>query len=123
MAINADTVTVVCKLPHGLVMELLDKNGMPQKAPVTVRGGLNRDAVNGSGITTVTKEFSDEWFRRNRELSCVRNGLVYVVPKLIDAQIEAKDREVTATGLEPINPEKKMKEPAFAGIEKFEKTE
>jgi hypothetical protein len=130
---STTTVLVGCKLPNGLVMELLepgmilDKDGKPAEgrrpAPagerVILKGAnslrTDRRAAQGEhpyGITTVSKAFWEAWFARNKDFDFVRRGFVFVVERagadnaLADARAISKERRGLRTGLEALALEK-----------------
>jgi hypothetical protein len=93
-------VTVGCKLPNGIILELGDKR-------VTLNGINSTEIIGGHGITDgVDKEFMDTWLARNKDLSTVKRGFIFCHEKANDTRAEAKDRKNESTGLEPMNPKK-----------------
>jgi hypothetical protein len=132
-----EMVLVGCKLPHGLILELLDpiKPGEDFMKPhaagkqVTIKGACSLynqvDKKSRShfqyAITPVDKAFFDEWYRRNKDLDCVRNGLIFVTEKQSIAEGLAKERVDVKTGLEPLaqqdDPRMKRAEPNPAYVE------
>lgn len=108
------TVTIGCKLPHGLILDLT----LPAQPPrrYRIKGRNSARIIGGYGITQgVPKSFWDEWLEKNRALSFVKAGLVFAEGNLASARDHAKDGDKLRTGLEPIDPNK----PA-AGITKDE---
>lgn len=129
---SSPTLLVGCKLPNGLVMELLTapevdpatgqiKGRLLMPAPVgemcVLRGSnsLLRLSVSAIGppaqgmhryaTTRVPEEFGREWFRRNAELECVKRGLVFIVEDQRNPKPEIRERETdpqTRTGLEAL---------------------
>ncbi len=93
------TVTVGCKLPHGLVARVDEKT--------VVFNGLNSSSViGGHGLTPdVDQSFWIEWLKRNAGAAFVKNGFVFAQAKPADAIAQAKDNQSPATGLEPLKPE------------------
>jgi hypothetical protein len=135
MAGTKDTVTVGCKLPNGIVLDLYGPR-TPDRAQVapqllksfTLKGsrfptddnGVARatwDVVGGStgfGLTeNVPADFWNAWLEAHKESELVTNGIVFAVPTLDDAKSEGAKRADTKSGFEPLDPEK----PA-PGIEK-----
>lgn len=97
----AATVTVGCKLPNGLILELGDKR-------VTVKGANSSNIIGGHGITEgVDKEFFDAWMTKNKELSFVKAELLFAHEKTANTTAQAKERKKEKTGLEPLDPEAK----------------
>lgn len=104
------TVTVGCKLPHGLFLDMGDKR-------VTIKGVNSTSIIGGHGITeNVDKEFFDAWMAKNANLTFVKAGFIFAHEKANNAAAEAKDREANATGLEALNPDAMPK-----GLEKADK--
>lgn len=117
---NSDTVIVGCKLPHGLVLELgytLGANG----GQVTYGKDYKKIRVNGTnhgyqdrtkGHTAgeialtpgVPKDFWDEWFKKNKDLAFVREGLIFAQPNAASADAVKREREDLKTKLEPLDP-------------------
>lgn len=94
-------VTVGCKLPNGIVMELGEKRQV-------LKGANSSNIVGGHGITEgVDKEFFDAWAAKNKDLSFIKGGFVFAHEKPANAAAEAKDRAKEKTGLEPLDPKAK----------------
>jgi len=90
------TVTVGCKLPHGLVARVDNKS--------VVFNGLNTGSVIGSyGLTPdVDEAFWTEWLKRNAGAAFVKQGFVFAQAKPVDAAAQAQANPSPATGLEPL---------------------
>lgn len=121
---TTDVVYVGCKLPHGLVLELVqpgkDWNPMPRGDRVTLKGANNvRDPglMGGSqpehpfSLTAVNRSFWEQWLKANSELAFVKNGQIFAVDErgtASNAKSRAKDmakeRMPLKTGLEALNP-------------------
>lgn len=111
------TVTVACKLPNGIELELRDEEGNRQSH--VIRGSAAqrrlesngqmlesvRSVVSGYGLTEVPKDFADEWFKRNAKYQPVVSQAIFVLPDIKSAQSKARELEKVKTGLEPINPD------------------
>lgn len=110
-------VPVGCKLPSGLIMELIDpapqKNGTmpaPPGSRVSLNGanrvasGIINPAVPQFGLTYVDEEFATEWFKRNRDKAFVQSGAVFLAKDEKVFAGEVKDRQLIHTGLEPLVP-------------------
>lgn len=88
------TVTVGCKLPNGLHMDLGDKR-------VTLNGLHSARMIGGHGITeNVDKSFFDAWVAKNAHLEFVKLGHVFAHEKTLNAEAHAKAREMIPTGFE-----------------------
>ena len=118
---STTTVTVGCKLPNGLIMELAEPAAGRQLIPAPIG---ERHTLNGSnstlidspfgrvaqgthryGITHVPKEFAEAWFARHKDFEFVKRGQVFIVKDAAAAASEAKLREndsATRTGLEAL---------------------
>lgn len=119
---STTTVSVGCKLPSGLVMELAEPAAGRQLLPGpigerhTLAGanscliktpiGFVTQGTHRFGITQVPKEFAEAWFARHKDFDCVKRGQVFMVKDETSAKAAAKEREsdvITRTGLEPLN--------------------
>lgn len=109
-------VTVACKTPMGLILEL---KGRPQ---VTIKGFSipygtvpSYPLVGGYALTpNVDADFFEEWMKVNANLDLVRKHFIFAHAKSSDASAQAREMAAEKSGLEPIDPDK----PAD-GIEKF----
>lgn len=132
-ASSTDTVLVGCKLPHGLIMEVIDpgsfpcdKDGRPQLslAPnaigtrIVIKGAnsLRTDSRKAQGqypfaITPVPRAFWDAWLARHKDTDYVRKGLVFAADDRDEATEMAKDRIGQRTGLEALAAEKDPRMP------------
>jgi hypothetical protein len=105
----AETVTVGCKLPNGLVLE-------HQGTTVTLKGFRHPDAriIGGYGLTEgVDKDFFDAWLAAHADQPYVKKELVFAQGKANSAADKAKDQKEVKSGLEPLPQDKPM-----PGIEK-----
>jgi hypothetical protein len=107
----AETVTVACKLPNGLMIRVGDQeqrlNGPARFiTPQPGRVNLNpiEDIVYNAGFTVVDKQLWDAWLKDHKLYEPVKTGHVYAMPNRNEATAKAKDFEKKATGLEPIDP-------------------
>lgn len=99
-----DTVTVGCKLPHGLKIDLA---GVPK--PVTLAGGNSARIIGGYGMTPgVPKEAFVKWLADHSTTPYVINGAVFMVDSgdKKSAIAQAKEKRDERTGFEPIDPAK-----------------
>lgn len=109
-------VSVACKLPMGLILEL---KGKPR---VTIKGfsipygtAPQFPIVGGYALTpNVDADFFDEWMRVNAELDLVKKHFIFAHSKQSDASAQAKEMAEEKCGLEPINPDRPAE-----GIERF----
>lgn len=109
-------VIVGCKLPNGLIMELVKPGQLHAPAPVGERvtlKGANSAVIARSnpaepnyGMTYVEDAFAAEWFKVNKDMAFVKSGAVFMVADEKRYQGEVKDRTGDVrTGMEPIVPE------------------
>lgn len=114
-------VTIGCKLPNGLTLELID---IPtEKVALFPRPAGKKVILNGAydrgerrilsavkfeyGTTMVEEEFWNAWVAHNKDLPFVKDGSVFKVA-LGDQKSfasAAKDGASVPTGLEPLKPE------------------
>lgn len=125
-----ETVTIACKLPHGLVLRLWQMVDVDQ--PVmgggvrTVREArldMDRGRVLIGGVAApfgqvpasqvsygyaltpnVDAEFWTEWLRQNATLDVVKNKLIFAIPKPVDIPAKTRELEDNKSGLEPLDP-------------------
>ncbi len=133
---SEETVTVACKLPHGLIMQLQERATQVQPvmggglretemwvpsnthAPIPLYGNAHpenkaptADLASGFALTyDVPKDFWDQWVEQNKTLPAVKNGLIFAQPNARRAKDEAKDKVSLKTGLERIDPNNLPKE-------------
>jgi hypothetical protein len=133
-ALNSTKLIYVgCKLPHGIVLELLEEQtaderklaeagllssrmSRPPKVvrSFTVKGAnsiANDYTVRGLSqpnfpyaLTPIPESFWLEWLARHKDMTAVKRGFIFAVPNERDAKSEAKEREPEKTGVEPLNP-------------------
>lgn len=107
------SVTIGCKLPHGLIIEI----GTPEDegyVSVTLKGGNSSAIIGGYGLTRVSADVWAEWVRTHKFFPALRNGQLFVTPSEPDAQGEAVTRANVKTGFEGVDPENP---PAEFGIQ------
>jgi hypothetical protein len=145
---GATTVTVACKLPHGLILRLFKMN----ETEVPVLGGGTRmekvaeqvgDVVEIKGYAVpfgaerdfslvggktgfaltpgVNKDFFDEWLRQNKDHPAVVSGLVFASPSESRAKDEAKDKRTMRNGQEPIDPDNPPQVSKRLKVKKFDR--
>lgn len=108
------TVSVACKLPHGLHIQLrkttTKRDGEVSEGfgpVVTLKGANDRDAVAGHGITHgVDKELFEAWLKQEAEQPFIKNKLVFAQERENSAVAQAKEQEKNITGFEGIDPAK-----------------
>ena len=94
------TVTVGCKLPHGLHLDIGGKR-------VTLKGTNASNVIGGHGITeNVDKAFFDKWMSQNKESAAVKNGLIFAHEAAQNTKAEAKEKKDNKNGFEGLDPAK-----------------
>lgn len=136
-----ETVTVACRLPHGLILRVFDKREVQEPLPgggtkgveqyqprlntITIAGYLEKydpelpPAARTSAFkltSGVDKEFFERWLEQNHDLDAVKNNLIFTVK----GKDRGKPKEFAKQlcGLEPINRDRLPK-----GIKPFSKDE
>jgi len=125
------TVTVACKLPHGLYLDVVDPSvfdGIDPKVGVVARpidessririNGCARpvgvplpdDApqiVGGYALTpNVPADFWEKWLSQNKNAPYVKANLIFAHEKAGSVVGEAKDKRGVRSGLEGMDPDK-----------------
>lgn len=122
------TVTVGCKIPTGMVLQLfrmedheepvmaggyrIVKRAMVDREPVKLNGParyIGRDSahtiISGSGITyNVDADFFAEWMKQNADHPAVKGKFIYAQSKPGEIEAQARDHRSLKTGLEGIDP-------------------
>ena len=105
------TVTVACKLPNGLHLEKIDAHGVRTRI-VTLRGPMqpwgtfSPDIAHGVGLTHgVDADFFAAWMKEHADYAPVKAGLIFAAAKPEEVLAQARDRESTRTGYEPLRQE------------------
>ena len=101
------TVTVGCKLPHGLMLDITEHGKEGRR--FRVKGSNAAGIIGGFGITPgVPKDLWDAWHKQHEQLEFVRKGLIFAYEKSTDTSARAKEVGVELTsGMDPIDPNKK----------------
>jgi hypothetical protein len=133
------TVTVACKLPHGMTLRVFDmvesqepvmgggfravKVAQERPERVTLKGfahpqnrAPSTQIIEGFALTYgVDAEFWNAWKTQNAQSDVVKNGLIFAHEKPVNTEAEAKDKKSLRSGLERLDPAKLPK-----GIQKSE---
>lgn len=137
----AGTVTVACKLPHGLVLQLQE----PYKVDEDVMGGGKKEVTrfrrtgdvvviegcavkmgephdkhlaSGFALTHgVDADFFAKWMEQNKDLTPVARGMIFAFEKPGSTIAEARNRSGELSGLEPVDPKRLPAEFAAGSIE------
>lgn len=123
------TLTVGCKLPNGLVLQVFDmeehavpvlgggtkmeKRAVPAKAGMRLKlnGWARRPndpfrhpIMHGVALThNVDADFFNEWLRQNRDSDVVKNGVVFAATKDSEVAAQAKDKATLRSGFEEVD--------------------
>lgn len=93
------TVTVGCKLPHGIHMDVDGKR-------VTLAGANASQVIGGHGITeNVDKEHFEKWLSMHKESPMVKNGLVFAHEKAANTSAQANASVENPSGFEALDPD------------------
>lgn len=131
---TSKTVTVACKMPNGLLLRLFNMEPYFEN----VLGGGKRETtkarqigqtvkingtatpfgsapacliVGGFAMTPgIDREFFDRWLEQNADSDVVKNGLIFAHGKATFATGKAKEMTLVRNGLEPINPERTIRD-------------
>lgn len=126
---SARTVTVGCKMPNGLILQLwkfheeteIGPGGQSRKAQVARPDGdpvrLNGFAapvggpqpkhliLGGYGLTPgIDADFMERWMKENALSTLVKNKIVYVAATRDAAESKAEEMASIRSGLEPLDP-------------------
>lgn len=127
---TGETVTVACKIPNGIYIQLWDMVDVLEMGPLGARAvskarrrpGFAPIRLNGPSVPhnmsaryTIAGGFAltegvprgafDEWLSQNADADFVRNGLVFCAPRAADAMDMAREKESVRSGMEPIDPD------------------
>jgi hypothetical protein len=94
-------VTVGCKLPNGIVIQIGEKK--------VKLNGFNQNMIqvgDGFGLTEgVDKEFFDAWCEKHKAFAVVKNGMVFAQKNTTEAAAQGKDLKEKKSGLEQLKPD------------------
>lgn len=93
------TVTVGCKLPHGIIIE---HPAAPDNK--VLLKGLNRVAIIGADYATteVDGEFWEAWKAKNADFAPLKSGAIFEAKSAADAVAVARELADEKTGFEPM---------------------
>jgi hypothetical protein len=101
-------VTVGCKLPNGLILEM-GKAGSEQYKRVVLNGANSAKIVGGYGLTDVDADFMAAWLKKYAWLAPVKNGMVFVQSDVDNATAQALDKADAVSGFERLDPKRAPK--------------
>lgn len=129
----AATVTVACKLPHGLVMETVAADGSRQEVrvngarlPLDGKGRERRvfEQEGAYGLTpNVPADFWEKWSRDNAAYPPLARGMIFAQGRKPDAEAQARELDgdaLTITGLEPLNPDGDRRTRGLSAVSRFD---
>lgn len=94
----AEQVTVGCKLPNGLVLDVEGK-----QAIVAGFRGEGVRIIGGYGLTAVDKELWEAWLEIHKEQPYVKSGVIFAQDNGNSVRSQAKEQEKVKSGLEPLS--------------------
>lgn len=96
----AEVVTVGCKLPNGLLIDVGGK-------VVRLLGANSSSVIGGYGLTEgVDKDYFDTWLKEHANQPYVKGDLVFAQAKTNSAQSKASENAKVKTGLEGLPQDK-----------------
>lgn len=119
-----DTVWVICKLPHGLIIDLekqveAEATDASGKRPMvwrttgetlTLRGANSSTVIGrngrilGYGMTEVDSGFWENWIATHKDFPAVKNGMIATQATRERAMSAAMENKALLTGFEQIEP-------------------
>ncbi len=94
------TVFVACRLPAGLLIELVDKK-TKQTEGLRLLGRKHSKIVGAPyGTTTAPKAFMDEWMKRHKHYPAVTSGAIFMANDLASLEAMYLENEKRRTGFE-----------------------
>ena len=103
-----ETVTVGCKLPHGLHLDVIGEKGRVRH---TIKGTNSSAVIGGFGLTEVPKDFFDQWINDNKDLDCVKKNLVWAYLGRKGAESKALEMAEIRHGMEAMKQDKDPRSP------------
>jgi hypothetical protein len=122
-----EMITVCCKLPNGLILELDELRrevpatggkevavwrGTGRKVQICGSNANHPDSPNpgrvvgGYGLTEVPLDFWDAWAAQHKGNPLLLNALLFAQPTSDRATSKAKDQAKVVTGFEPMDPDR-----------------
>lgn len=109
------TVTVACKLPNGIVLDI------PGAPPVTLRGANHPEAIADHGLTEVPVDFWEAWTKLYPDFQPLTKEMIFAQSTERNAESKAKERKEEKSGLEGLDPKapgKKLEAENYEGKKK-----
>ena len=109
VAVGGTSVTIGCKLPHGIVLD----HPLDPSKKVELRG-KNRSLIIGAeyGTTEVDGEFWETWSTVHKDFPAVRSGAIFEARNATELVAVAKELEGEKTGFEAMPQEAQGVKPA-----------
>jgi hypothetical protein len=127
---TGSTVTVACKVPNGVVLQLCQKVEWDEETPSGSRKRVRYDKtgetfvvrgpavpygnpnvaatplVGGYALTPgVPEDFWKAWLEQNKTTDMVTSGMIFAHGKVADTRAEAREKKDLRSGLEPLVPD------------------
>lgn len=107
---STEMLWVGCKLPNGLLCEM-GKFGDDGYQAYTLNGANSSRVHGGYGLTHVPADFWAAWVKKNKRLTFVQKAMVFAQGDLASAEGHAIDLTAVKTGMESLDPHKKVTNP------------
>ena len=100
------TVTVGCRLPHGLVLEVKDSSGNPVFVTLAGKnadmGGYLYLTPVMCGYTEVDEDYMNAWLDEFKDSAMVKSGAVFIQKNQSSAKAQNKELQNEKTGFDPL---------------------
>lgn len=107
LPVSGATITVGCKLPHGLKLEI----GLPTDegyAFVILAGANTSRVINGWGVTKVNRDFWNKWLSTHKNAPYIKSGAVFAHEDDSSVRDSCEVSPGPATGFERLDPSKAL---------------
>lgn len=103
-------IWVGCKLPNGLLCEMGSRDDENYHS-VRLNGANDSRVIGGYGLTQVPEDFWNAWVKKHARLDFIKKAHVFVEGSRESAEAHAEEAAEVKTGLEPLDPLKKITDP------------
>lgn len=101
------TVTVACKLPNGVHLDIRGRGRVTLRGTAVAFGVAPVIVPGGYALTPdVDEDWWNAWLDLSRDLDIVKKQIVFAMPKPVEARARAREMAELRTGLEPMDPDK-----------------
>lgn len=101
------TVTVACKIPAGLHLEMPDRSDARKKVRFTIKGSSGSRVIGGYGLTeNVPADFFAEWMKSHADQPYVKKGMIFAQERLNMVEGQAREQAAIKSGFERLDPAK-----------------